>query len=161
MSKLERHEDASDRLMNETDIRELLKMLRIVAFVSKLRLSRHQRELIPVFSKYRVSKLDRKESEVEEDDHYVAMQDPGDSGSDNESQSEDTLKSLLDGYVARLGEDGFDKDLIEHIVEGFDETASKADLGILFEITGYQGDKDDTLFWENYLDIDEAESQQP
>ena len=68
MSKLERHEDASDRLMNETDIREVLKMLRRVAFVSKIRLSRHQRELIPVFSKYRIEKLEQKLTEVSEDD---------------------------------------------------------------------------------------------
>lgn len=135
-------------------------MLRRVAFVSKIRLSRHQRELIPVFSQYRIAKLEQKLTEVVEDDQNIIVQSPLDSGSDDESQSEETLKSLLEGYVAKLGVDGFDKDLIEHIVDGFDEKSSKADLGILFEITGYQGDVDDTRFWENYLEIGEAKIQQ-
>ena len=50
--KLERHEDAQDRLISEIDIVKIVHALRVAQFISKMILKRHQRALVASFSDY-------------------------------------------------------------------------------------------------------------
>jgi len=52
VSKLERHEKASERLADEIDIVKLLHLTRISSFLAKLMLKSHQRALVTNFKSY-------------------------------------------------------------------------------------------------------------
>ena len=52
VSKLERHEIASERLAHEIDIVKLLYLQRIGSFLAKLMLKKHQRALVTNFKSY-------------------------------------------------------------------------------------------------------------
>ena len=56
--KLKRHEEASKKLVDEFDIVKLIGVLRIVQFMSKVKMYKHQRALIPNFKEYQLSNLE-------------------------------------------------------------------------------------------------------
>ena len=45
--------------------------------------------------------------------------------------------------------------LLSEIVSHFSPEDSAADLSILYEVTGYQGESQNFEFWTNYQDFDE------
>ena len=45
--------------------------------------------------------------------------------------------------------------LLTEILERFSPDHSNADLSILYEVTGYQGESQNIQFWQNYQDFDE------
>ena len=45
--------------------------------------------------------------------------------------------------------------LLNEITEKFSPDDNAADLGILYEVTGYQGESQNFQFWQNYSDFDE------
>ena len=47
------------------------------------------------------------------------------------------------------------RQLIELICERFEPEESQADLGLLYEVTGYKGETEDDQFWEEFDDSHE------
>ena len=45
--------------------------------------------------------------------------------------------------------------LLEEIVKEFSPQDNAADLGILFEVTGFQADAEGDQFWQNYQDYED------
>ena len=45
--------------------------------------------------------------------------------------------------------------LLKEIQDQFEPGVDDADLRILYEVTGYQGERDDDQFWLNYTDFEE------
>ena len=45
--------------------------------------------------------------------------------------------------------------LLEEIVEEFSPQDNATDLGILFEVTGFQANTEDDKFWQNYQDFED------
>lgn len=50
------------------------------------------------------------------------------------------------------------RQLIELICERFQPELNHADLGLLFEVTGYQGEAQDEEFWDDFDDSQEIPS---
>lgn len=50
--------------------------------------------------------------------------------------------------------------MIEQLCERFKPDESQADLGILYEVTGYKSEADDSKFWEDFEDTDEIKAIQ-
>ena len=44
---------------------------------------------------------------------------------------------------------------MKEIVKQFSPGENKADLSILYEVTGFQTEVEDYQFWENYADFDD------
>ena len=59
LKKLERHEEASERLNSEIDIVKFVYTLRIVHLIAKLTLKKHQRALISSFKAYQIDDLNQ------------------------------------------------------------------------------------------------------
>ena len=57
LERLERHEEAVDKLANEIDIVKLLYVQRVGQFIAKLILKKHQRALVTSFKKYQIDDL--------------------------------------------------------------------------------------------------------
>ena len=61
LRRLERHEEASEKLAEELDIVKLIYVQRIGQFVAKLILKKHQRALVTSFKKYQIDDLKQAE----------------------------------------------------------------------------------------------------
>ena len=57
IERLTRHEKAQNRLVQELDLVQVLKIKRISEFISKLFLKRHQRALVSSFRQYQFDQL--------------------------------------------------------------------------------------------------------
>ena len=143
--RLKRHNDASDKLKNEIDIVKLLYVQRVGQFIAKLILKKHQRALVTSFKKYQVDDLSRG-GEVSGGE-ALGLLEP--------SIQEDGTVDLLSEFTrsGKLTEDQMK--LLREIADQFSVEDSAADLSILFEVTGFQGDSDNFQFWENYVDFEE------
>ena len=68
---------------------------------------------------------------------------------------------LLDSSLLHAGSSSLTEDqlkLLREIAEKFSIDDSAADLGILYEVTGFRGvSQNDYQFWDNYADFDDLE----
>ena len=115
-------------LADELDIVKLVNVLRIGQFLSKVLMNKHQRALVTNFKKYQFSNLD---------ENAKTVADPSDDL--NELQ---WAKYLTEDHRALF------KDLSELFSPKDDET----DLGLLYEITGYRAESENSKFWDGYGD---------
>lgn len=120
-------------------------MQRVGQFIAKLILKKHQRALVTSFKKYQVDDLSRG-GEVSGGE-ALGLLEP--------SIQEDGTVDLLSEFTrsGKLTEDQMK--LLREIADQFSVEDSAADLSILFEVTGFQGDSDNFQFWENYVDFEE------
>ena len=58
LNRINRYEDASERLENELDIVKLVKSMRILDFIARVVLKKHHRALVPHFKKHLIANLD-------------------------------------------------------------------------------------------------------
>ena len=143
--------------------------MRLANFMAKLNLKKHQRALVPSFSKYRLENLERKkdvqENEVRrvEDEQQSLFGGPTaiqeEHHQSNESSLMTYLKSDLFEKFWQSDRDHFPqlKLLIDEIDLRFDPDGDIADIGILYEITGFQGAIPSGTashdFWDAYNDF--------
>ena len=169
IKRLQRHKEATERLTEEMDIQTAFKIMRLANFMAKLNLKKHQRALVPSFSKYRLENLERKKDvqenevrRVENEQQFLfdgptAIQD--EQHQSNESSLMTYLKSDLFEKFWQSNRDHFPqlKQLIEEIDLRFDPDGDIADVGILYEITGFQGAIPSGAashdFWDAYNDF--------
>ena len=93
LKRLERHEDASQKLADEIDIVKLLYVQRVGQFIAKLILKKHQRALVTSFRKYQLDDLGQKSSDKTADESSTLLHQP--------SIQDENLQSLsqLDVYM--------------------------------------------------------------
>ena len=146
MKRLERHEEASEKLMDELDVVKLVYVNRIGQFLAKLILKKHQRALVTSFKKYQVDDLGERTTESQRDlqDYLLTPQVQNDGMVDDYAIFKDD-KKLTEGQLA----------LLKEISEQFCVEDSAADLSILYETTGFQAESDNFEYWENYQDFEE------
>ena len=77
LKKLERHEEASQKLADEIDIVKLLYVQRVGQFIAKLILKKHQRALVTSFRKYQIDDLGLSSTEKTAEETSSLLQQPG------------------------------------------------------------------------------------
>lgn len=133
MKRLERHEHASSKLCREMDIVNLIYVHRLSQFMTKLVLKKHQRALVTFFKKYTVDDL----SYLEEDspikqqmvNEAMLLQSTG-----IQTEEDDASAPFFDSDSLTETK----RALVLCIAREFKPVEDDADLGILYETTGYQ-----------------------
>ena len=143
MKHKKRHDEAADKIAEEIDIVKLVSISRMSKFVAKLFLNKYQRALINSFKNYQVDDLNEVNSDEKEQllaYQTIQIEEPSESEM-IERQSDKLTKEQLA--------------LLKEIIANFAPNNSDADMSILYEITGFRANDQDTGFWENYADFDE------
>ena len=146
--RYKRYEKAVERLNEEIDVLKHVSTQRTSEFISKLILRKHQRALVQSFQKYQLDDM------IAEDEALKRRNQVIDQLANMDDENNDVL---VEGQYNLVNEELLTEDqreLLLEIREKFDPVEIVADLCILYEVTGYQGDNpaNDEDFWANYAD---------